>query len=77
MTGVDWDEQAYSKLIVTCSTFVLYTHMFTKSANNAIEAMETAEGDQGMAKRLDTLSKFETNFDHWYASVFEQGLLVS
>jgi len=51
--------------------------MFTKSANNAIEAMETPEGDQGMAKRFDTLSKFETNFDHWYASVLEQGVSVS
>jgi gamma-tubulin complex component 2 len=58
--------QAYSRLIVTCSTFALYTSSFTKSANQAIAASETAEGDQAMAKRWDFLGKFETNFNHWF-----------
>lgn len=59
-------EQAYSRLIVTCSTFALYTSSFTKSANQAIAASETADGDQAMAKRWDFLGKFETNFNHWF-----------
>ncbi|KAI0051581.1 hypothetical protein FA95DRAFT_1587124 [Auriscalpium vulgare] len=59
--------KAYSKLIVTCSTFALYTSSFTKSANQAVAASETTEPDQGMAKRWDFLHKFETNFNHWYA----------
>ncbi|KAJ7281847.1 Spc98 family-domain-containing protein [Mycena rebaudengoi] len=58
--------RAYSRLIVTCSTFALYTSSFTKSANQAIIASETAEGDQAMAKRWDFLNKFETNFNHWF-----------
>ncbi|KAJ8514359.1 hypothetical protein ONZ45_g8077 [Pleurotus djamor] len=58
--------RAYSKLILTCSTFVLYTASFTKSANSAIAAFETLEGDQSMAKRWDVLIKFETNFNHWF-----------
>ncbi|ETW75455.1 hypothetical protein HETIRDRAFT_461322 [Heterobasidion irregulare TC 32-1] len=57
--------KAYSRLIVTCSTFAMYTASFTKSANHALAAAESPEGDQGMAKRLDVLSKFETNFNHW------------
>ena len=43
----------------------MYTASFTKSANHALAAAESTEGDQGMAKRLDVLSKFETNFNHW------------
>ncbi|KAL9709541.1 gamma tubulin complex Spc97/GCP2 subunit Alp4 [Leucoagaricus gongylophorus] len=58
--------RAFSRLIVTCSTFALYTSNFTKSANQAIAAAETAEGDQAMAKRWDFLGKFETNFNHWF-----------
>ncbi|KAF9451553.1 gamma-tubulin complex component 2 [Macrolepiota fuliginosa MF-IS2] len=58
--------RAYSRLIVTCSTFALYTSNFTKSANQAITAAETPEGDQAMAKRWDFLGKFETNFNHWF-----------
>ncbi|XP_006456070.1 hypothetical protein AGABI2DRAFT_188151 [Agaricus bisporus var. bisporus H97] len=58
--------RAYSRLIVTCSTFALYTSNFTKSANQAIAAAETAEGDQAMSKRWDFLGKFETNFNHWF-----------
>ncbi|KAJ7722292.1 gamma-tubulin complex, DGRIP84/SPC97 component [Mycena maculata] len=58
--------RAYSRLIVTCSTFALYTSSFTKSANQAIAASETSEGDQAMAKRWDFLGKFETNFNHWF-----------
>ncbi|KAF9465883.1 Spc98 family-domain-containing protein [Collybia nuda] len=58
--------RAYSRLIVTCSTFALYTSSFTKSANQAIAAAETVEGDQAMAKRWDFLGKFETNFNHWF-----------
>ncbi|CAK5280946.1 unnamed protein product [Mycena citricolor] len=58
--------RAYSRLIVTCSTFALYTSSFTKSAGQAITASETSEGDQAMAKRWDFLGKFETNFNHWF-----------
>ncbi|KAJ7063541.1 gamma-tubulin complex, DGRIP84/SPC97 component [Mycena amicta] len=58
--------RAYSRLIVTCSTFALYTGSFTKSANQAIAASETPDGDQAMAKRWDFLGKFETNFNHWF-----------
>jgi gamma-tubulin complex component 2 len=57
--------QAYSRLIVTCSTFALYASSFTKSANQAIAAAETMEGDHAMAKRWEFLGKFETNFNHW------------
>ncbi|KAF8234521.1 hypothetical protein L208DRAFT_1359509 [Tricholoma matsutake] len=58
--------KAYSRLIVTCSTFALYTSSFTKSANNAIATSESAGGDQSMAKRWEFLGKFETNFNHWF-----------
>ena len=58
--------QAYSRLIVTCSTFALYTASFTKSANQAFASANETEGDHGMAKRWDFLAKFETNFNHWY-----------
>ncbi|KAI0828525.1 Spc98 family-domain-containing protein [Trametes gibbosa] len=58
--------RAYSRLIVTCSTFALYTASFTKSANHALAAADTPDGDHSMAKRWDILSKFETNFNHWY-----------
>ncbi|KAH0579055.1 hypothetical protein H2248_003213 [Termitomyces sp. 'cryptogamus'] len=58
--------KAYSRLIITCSTFALYAAPFSKSANQAIAAFETPEGDVGMTKRLDILSKFETNFNHWF-----------
>ncbi|EIW56156.1 uncharacterized protein TRAVEDRAFT_60139 [Trametes versicolor FP-101664 SS1] len=58
--------RAYSRLIVTCSTFALYTASFTKSASNAIAAADTPDGDHSMAKRWDILGKFETNFNHWY-----------
>ncbi|KAG9219989.1 hypothetical protein CCMSSC00406_0006902 [Pleurotus cornucopiae] len=58
--------RAYSKLILTCSTFVLYTSSFTKSANQAIADIEAGDGDRGMAKRWDVLGKFEANFDCWF-----------
>ncbi|KAI9438511.1 Spc98 family-domain-containing protein [Lactarius indigo] len=56
---------AFSKLIVTCSTFALYTASFTKDANKALVAVETPEGDVGAKKRSDFLIRFETNFNHW------------
>ncbi|EFI26669.1 gamma-tubulin complex component 2 [Coprinopsis cinerea okayama7 len=58
--------KAYSRLILTCSTFALYTASFTKTASNAIAVSENGEEDQGMAKRWDVLGKFETNFNHWF-----------
>ncbi|KAL4250163.1 Spindle pole body component [Abortiporus biennis] len=58
--------KAYSRLIVTCSTFALYTSSFTKSCNAALAAADTPEGDQAMAKRWEFLGKFETNFNHWF-----------
>ncbi|TFY80864.1 hypothetical protein EWM64_g3145 [Hericium alpestre] len=54
---------AYSRLIVTCSTFALYTASFTKSANQGFAA---PDGDQGMARRWEVLGKFEKNFHHWF-----------
>ncbi|TFK24131.1 hypothetical protein FA15DRAFT_669893 [Coprinopsis marcescibilis] len=58
--------KAYSRLIVVCSTFALYTSPLTKTAISAISAAEVGESDQGMAKRWDVLGKFETNFNHWF-----------
>ncbi|KAF8634757.1 hypothetical protein AX15_000721 [Amanita polypyramis BW_CC] len=60
--------KAYSRLIVTCSTFALYTSSFTKSAHQAMATPN--ESDQTMAKRWDFLNKFETNFSHWYVFFF-------
>ncbi|KAH7890415.1 Spc98 family-domain-containing protein [Phlebopus sp. FC_14] len=57
--------RAYSRMIVTCSTFALYTSSFTKSANQALAVAESADGDQAMGKRWDFLKKFESNFNHW------------
>ncbi|OBZ77453.1 Spindle pole body component alp4 [Grifola frondosa] len=57
---------AYSRLILTCSMFALYTSSFTKSVNQALALTDTPEGTQAMAKGWDTLSKFETNFNHWF-----------
>ena len=48
---------------MTCSTFALYTSSFTKSAHQAMAALN--EDDKTMAKRWDFLHKFETNFSHW------------
>jgi len=56
---------AFSKLIVTSSTFALYTLSFTKDANKALAAAGTPEGDAGAKKRSDFLIRFETNFNHW------------
>ncbi|THH01030.1 hypothetical protein EW026_g1600 [Hermanssonia centrifuga] len=55
--------RAYSRLIVTCSTFALYTAPFTKSATQAL----SGDTPEAMAKRWNTLGKFEANFNHWYA----------
>jgi gamma-tubulin complex component 2 len=52
-------------MIVTCSTFALYTSSFTKSANQALAAAESSDGDQAMNKRWEFLKKFESNFNHW------------
>lgn len=64
-SDINWAGQAFSKLIVTCSTFALYTTSFTKDANKALLAAETPEGDGGAKKRSDFLIRFETNFNHW------------
>ncbi|KAF7968072.1 hypothetical protein HWV62_32061 [Athelia sp. TMB] len=56
--------KAYSKLIVTCSTFALYTSMFTKAANTALAS--SPETENAKAKRWEVLAKFETNFNHWF-----------
>ncbi|KAL0958818.1 hypothetical protein HGRIS_014137 [Hohenbuehelia grisea] len=69
--------KAFSKLIVTCSTFALYTASFTKSANQSIAASEAGENDAGQAKRWDVLSKFETNFNHWWGCPFSVRFHVS
>ncbi|KAG7095179.1 hypothetical protein E1B28_005958 [Marasmius oreades] len=61
--------EAYSKLIVTCSTFALYTSSFNKSANSALAVIGAPDQDPDMKKRWDFLSKFETNFDHWWLRI--------
>ena len=41
---------------------------FTKSASQALAALEESGGDVAsapMEKRWDFLNKFETNFNHW------------
>ncbi|OJA13580.1 hypothetical protein AZE42_09873 [Rhizopogon vesiculosus] len=58
--------RAYSRMIITCSTFALYTSSFTKSANQALAAAESSDGDQAMNKRWEFLKKFESNFNHWF-----------
>ncbi|KAG2032722.1 Spc98 family-domain-containing protein [Suillus americanus] len=50
--------RAYSRMIVTCSTFALYTS-FTKTANQALAAAESGDGDQATN---EFLKKFESNF---------------
>ncbi|KAF9234202.1 Spc98 family-domain-containing protein [Melanogaster broomeanus] len=57
--------RAYSRMIVTCSTFALYSSSFTKSASQALSASESGDGDQAMGKRWEFLKKFESNFNHW------------
>ncbi|KAF7294696.1 Spindle pole body component [Mycena indigotica] len=59
---------AYSRLIVTCSTFAAYSGSFSKSANHAVDASQTPDGDQLMAKRWVILGKFETHFNTWFES---------
>ncbi|KAG1733900.1 Spc98 family-domain-containing protein [Suillus paluster] len=39
---------------------------FTKSANQALAAAESDDGDQAMNKRWEFLKKFESNFNHWF-----------
>ncbi|KAI6169665.1 Spc98 family-domain-containing protein [Pisolithus thermaeus] len=63
--------RAYSRLIVTCSTFALYSSSFTKSANQALAAAEAGDGDQAMNKRWEFLKKFESNFNHWAIFLIE------
>ncbi|KAF8837393.1 hypothetical protein BDN67DRAFT_973022 [Paxillus ammoniavirescens] len=58
--------RAYSRMIVTCSTFALYSVSFTKSASQALSAAESDNGDQAMGKRWEFLKKFESNFNHWF-----------
>ncbi|PCH42005.1 gamma-tubulin complex component 2 [Wolfiporia cocos MD-104 SS10] len=58
--------KAFSRLIVTCSTFALYSTSFTKSAFQALAAAESGEDNQAMMKRWEFLARFETNFDHWF-----------
>jgi len=63
--------KAYSKLIVTCSTFALYSNQFTVSATQAITQLEEAGGNADaipMEKRWDFLTKFQVHFDHWFTS---------
>ncbi len=54
--------QAFSKLIATCSMFAMYGPSFTRSANKAVDGLET---EQDQARRWDTFIKFEANFNHW------------
>ncbi|KAH8830235.1 Spc98 family-domain-containing protein [Flagelloscypha sp. PMI_526] len=44
----------------------IYAASFTKSANGAISAANTEQGDQEMPRRWEFLSRFEENFNHWF-----------
>ncbi|KZV81099.1 hypothetical protein EXIGLDRAFT_844958 [Exidia glandulosa HHB12029] len=57
--------RAYSRLVVTCSTFAVYTASFTKSAAQAVAAANGEPEVTPMEKRWEFLNKFETNFNHW------------
>ncbi|KAG0695851.1 Spc98 family-domain-containing protein [Suillus ampliporus] len=63
--------RAYSRMIVTCSTFNLYTSSYTKSANQALAAAESSDGDQAMNKRWEFLK----NCVQYYASSENVSLL--
>jgi gamma-tubulin complex component 2 len=56
--------QAYSRMIVTCSTFALYTS-FTKFANQALAAGKNSDNGQVVNKRWGFMKKFESDFNHW------------
>ena len=64
-------------MIVTCSTFALYSSSFTKSASQALSATESGDGDQAMGKRWDFLKKFESNFNHWYVPRARASVIIS
>lgn len=60
--------QSFSQLIVTCSTFALYTSAFTKNASQALATADNPDNDFTVIKRWETLGKFETNFNFWLVS---------
>lgn len=62
-------QQAYSRMITTCSTFAVYSANFTASATKGVAAADDPDGDAEMDKRWDFLYKFEKNFNHWYVVV--------
>jgi len=58
--------EAQSRLIVTCSTFALYSSVFSKHATKALALAATPEGDQDISNCWASLAKFETHFNHWF-----------
>ncbi|KAI0954277.1 hypothetical protein AcV7_007553 [Taiwanofungus camphoratus] len=58
--------KSFSQLIVTCSTFALYTSAFTKNASQALATADNPDNDFTVIKRWETLGKFETNFNFWF-----------
>lgn len=60
--------RVYSRMLVTCSTFALYSAHFTKSVNQGVSQLAEADGDPSaapMQKRWEFLGRFETNFTHF------------
>ncbi|KAG1840351.1 hypothetical protein DFJ58DRAFT_810516 [Suillus subalutaceus] len=62
--------RAYSRMIVTCFTLALRTSSFSQSANHALAAVESGDGDQAMNKRWEFLKMFESNFSHWFKVIY-------
>ncbi|KAF8664130.1 hypothetical protein AX16_000820 [Volvariella volvacea WC 439] len=74
--------RAYSRLIVTCSTFAMYGSAFTKQATKPFgattagtisakdvkpeESPDDPDSSAKMARRWEYLGKFEANFNHWF-----------
>ena len=53
----------------TCLAFVYYTGKLSKSAALACEVGEAGDTDRAKAQRWDLITRFEMNFDHWYANI--------
>ncbi|KAG8784774.1 hypothetical protein FRB91_006006 [Serendipita sp. 411] len=60
--------RVYSRMLVTCSTFALYSAHFTKSVNQGVAALAQSDKEASsvpMQKRWEFLGRFETNFTHF------------
>ncbi|KIM24993.1 hypothetical protein M408DRAFT_75009 [Serendipita vermifera MAFF 305830] len=57
--------RVYSRMLVTCSTFALYSAHFTKSVNQGVTRECTIALTLNRNKRWEFLGRFETNFTHF------------